>query len=360
MSALTYFLNEFKYWLCGRTGQLAVLSIFVLTFVAVQFFSDWEKSPVKQAAAGEASQEVSWLEEQGKVVAKTNENFHSLEFDEPDAVVVSVPPAKAIIPTIETKPKTSKLGDEKFEPLAPLNMVDHPIVEQVSRSVVTKEPGKIVQLPQGALLHCQLLQPISSVHLGMVQVRLTRAVVIHGQTQLRQGTILVGNLKEFRAGRFFFEQNWKGRNGEGAEISLTAVSQQNDYNVSMRRFGRADGQLGIPGRPIKLVVKSKGGQELLANILRASGELAKDRAHSALGEYVPYNARNILLKGATDSFESHLARLKEPDENDEKEFVLVTGTDFYLFTVESENDVAPHTEQRLSTDSLRELIRQSK
>lgn len=357
MSALTYYLNEFKYWLCGRTGQLVVLSTLVLTIVAVQLFSDWERSPVTPAVSGESSEEVSWQEGQGKIVTKTNENFHSLEFEPPEPAIVTKPSVKVTRLSLESKPEIPKLEGEKFEPLAPLNLVDHPIGEQEQRSVVTKEHSKIVQLPQGALLHCQLLQPISSDHLGLVQVRLTRAVAIRGQTQLKQGTILVGNLKEFRAGRFFFEQEWRGRGVEGGVVSITAVSQQNDYNTSSRQLGKADGQLGIPGHPIKLVEKSKRGQELLGSILRASGELAKDRAQSALGQYVPYSARNVLLEGATGSLEGHLERFKEPVDKADERFAIATGTEFYLFTVKSESGAELHTERRLSTDSLRELIR---
>ena len=357
MSALTYYLNELKYWLCGRTGQLVVLSTLVLTIVTVQLFSDWEKSPVTPAVAGESSEEVSWQEEQGTIVTKTNENFHSLEFEEPDFVIANKPPVKAVMPSIEPKPETTKFEDENFKPLAPLNLMDHPIGEQEQRSVVTKERGKSVQFPQGALLRCQLLQPISSDHLGLVQVRLTRAAVIQGQTRLRQGAILLGNLKEFRAGRFLFEKEWEARNTEGGVVRITAVSQQNDYNTSSRQFGKADGQLGIPGQPIKLVEKSKRGQELLGSILRASGELAKDRAQSALGEYVPYTARNVLLEGATGSLEGHLERFKEPVDKADERFAIATGTEFYLFTVKSESGAELHTERRLSTDSLRELIR---
>ena len=226
--------------------------------------------------------------------------------------------------------------------------------------MVSKEGLKNVQIPQGALLHCQILQPVSSEHLGPVQVRLTRSVVIRGQTQLEYGAILAGRIKEFRAGRFFFEQEWNGRNGEGAVVSIMAVSQQNDYSVSLGQFGRQDGQVGIPGRPIKEPVESKGGEGLLGNILRASGELAKDRAQSALGEYLPYNARNIILEGAANSLDSHLDRFKESVDKGQEEFVIAAGAEFYLLAVKSRTDGELRSGPRLSTDSLRELIRQSK
>ena len=371
MNALTHHLLEFKYRLCSRGGQIAAVTVVLLGVVAYQLRSDWKQNPATMPETQTPPPSGRQWKEEKALATQTNKHYRPLDLKK------IVKPG----PRIENQaPKSRKTGEREssaiaaqppstpiaeFQPLAPLIQAEHAVKEQTgSDNTSAAPPAPRLNLPAGVMLHCRLVQPVDSQDKGAtVQATLAAPLVIAGRMRLNGGTRLTGELRREKNGRFHFGEQWTAQTSGGAGYEFKAVARQRDYQPATGFYGVEDGKPGITGRSIETEEKEKKRsltRKFLGNILKASGELAKDRVNTAFGERLPHNARNILLEGATDTIEERLQGLQPPKTSDrEKTYFIPAGEEFYLVTIRDKTGMPgqSRTGTGLETDALRDRIR---
>lgn len=261
-------------------------------------------------------------------------------------------------PVVQSKPIPQVVErTQPFVPLPPMIQFEHTAkASPESDPILLHRPGKtkpsVPDIKAGTLLHCELVTPVFADQAGApVLARLTRPFVSNSKVLLPAGSHLSGVLQRVNGSRLFLAPEWNVRLPSGTWMPIKAHTQEAAYDPKTRRYAASDGRAGLPS-----LVTNKSKQkrnriwmQTLGKVATAAGKLGKDRARTALGEYVPGTARNTILEGTSNVIEHYTDRTTKKETSEPQTVLGVpAGQRFYLYLLPAQDkpDSIPNVREK--------------
>lgn len=333
-----------------RTGHLSLFALAVVSLFlfAAKYFKKKDEShelmasqfPRLNNAGGWADDETGSSNSSPQEVKsyqheQPNQNFsplRSLTSKPEPRLVVETPREVVEEPVIE----------EAFVPLTPLIKFQSRASATVdSRPERLRDEPKeellpptepVLNLEAGALLYAELAGPLSSeLNGGVVSAKLNRALIRGGKLLAPKGASLMGSLQQTAQNRLFLSADWQLQLADGKWVKLRGQAQESSLDPKTWQYTLNDGRAGLPGIP-----KSNGKQinplwtKTLRTLALVDGRLAQDRVRTAVGDFVPGTARNIVLEGTSQIIEQDGIPFLSGQSNPSPLVIVEAGRPFYL------------------------------
>ena len=325
------------YWLLdffkSRAGKTVGAALLVLVgILAFKIFQDRKEAlESKENGFLPPSQQLKLWDDPENELSEDNDHlavarpYKKFQPPEQKKFVVVKTPEKETAQPVMFKPS------DDFEPLPSLIKSQRVIAPQVKEQNSERAEKAPPVIPQGTLLHCQLVMPVETTAPNTpVVARLTKPLILRGKLIAPSGTQIFGQYRSNKGERVFLGEQWRLIAGHQRQLNLKASAMQKQYDAARNLYGLSDGKLGLEGRIAKTKKPNSDWKAVVGTLASATGKLAQERVRTVLGDQIPLTGRNALLEGSTALIDQRMEQLKAKDCANEPVTGLVAGLEFYL------------------------------
>lgn len=352
---MSHFIHNITDFLASKNGKIVVAAASILCGII------WVGLPSKKNASIESEQGADsepelWASSTTDSTppiqqVDTNESFELFKPAKPKAEPAVAPQAEPPNPKPITE-TTIKIPLPREVPQIhePLFKEEHEVVSRDTAPQKLLERPTLPALETGAVIHCQLIAPVSADQNGApVIAHVTRPLIRDGIPIIPRGSRLFGKVQTSNDGRMFFEPEWITRDSAGKEITISAFARQKGDGVLHNRSG-------VPGTTEGRSENSDIGKITLGNVVKGIAALGKDTVRTGIGELVPGTARNTLINGGIQVVDTLLPPQKEQKKHTEPNLIVPAGREFTLVVSSTTRDKVDKPTSSQNIDLLLEQM----